>query len=439
MPTFVFAQPRRRFPKKQTQNSKQLSALYLDAFYETLSREWSGLDRLRLDKFMLLVRSFVEVTFSLAAGTTNAADSSSSAASSAAVAASSSPWCPKRVERLLRPLSEAMCPPPSAPLLSSGSGLGLHLADVAAGELLRAATAPSSSSSPSTSAQREEGVLAAVLPFSRAAATTQRPELATRLSREFFSKVASAIGEGEGGEEGGSGGKKRKSLLSPSLAALLSNQLLSLASLPETRARNREVLYSAAAAMEAAGEEAAARKEKKKEKKKAVSPEKDAEPQQQQQKAKNSKKRPAAPEAAVPPSTPPTSTPSKAAEQAAAAAAGAAAVVAPEAKKAKTAAAATPTQTKPAPTAEEQAEREEARAEKKRVRWSFKSNLAHSVGGPVPPPHVRTPPGSAPRGSALKVKGAGVTTRRAAAEAAAEAEAGGNRKGHARARADAFF
>ena len=465
----------------------QLSALYLDAFFETLAREWSGLDRLRLDKFMLLVRSFVGVTFSLAAGTRTAASSSSASAassSSAAVAASSAPWCPKRAERLLRPLSEAMCPSPGAPLLSSGSGLGLHLADVAAGELLRAIAASSSSSSSSSSAPptsasssspaAQEGILAAVLPFSRAAATTQRPELATRLSREFFSKVADAIREGGGsvGEESGVGGKKTKrspSLLSPSLAALLSKQLLSLESLPETRARNREVLYAAAAELEAAGEEAKREKREKKEKKKAgsavvadeASPDKESAEQPQPQRGEKqpkSKKRPAAPEAAAPP-TPPSGGPSKAAEQAAASAAAgtagsgataaAAAAAAPEAKKAKTAApapaAAGPTP--PAPTAEQAAE-ELARREKKRVRWSFKSNLAHAVGGPVPPPHVRTPPGSAPRGSALRVKGAGAATRRAVAAAAAaaaaeaaraEAEAGGSRKGSARARADAFF
>ncbi len=472
----------------------QLSALYLDAFFETLAREWSGLDRLRLDKFMLLVRSFVGVTFSLAAGTRTAASSSSASAassSSAAVAASSAPWCPKRAERLLRPLSEAMCPSPGAPLLSSGSGLGLHLADVAAGELLRAIAAFSSSSSSSSSAPptsasssspaAQEGILAAVLPFSRAAATTQRPELATRLSREFFSKVADAIREGGGseGEECGVGGKKTKrspSLLSPSLAALLSKQLLSLESLPETRARNREVLYAAAAELEAAGEEAKREKREKrekKEKKKAgsavvadeASPDKESAEQPQPQRGEKqpkSKKRPAAPEAAAPP-TPPSGGPSKAAEQAAASAAAgtagrgataaAAAAAAPEAKKAKTAApapaAAGPTP--PAPTAEQAAE-ELARREKKRVRWSFKSNLAHAVGGPVPPPHVRTPPGSAPRGSALRVKGAGAATRRAVAAAAAaavaaaeaaraeaEAEAGGSRKGSARARAGAFF
>ena len=469
----------------------QLSALYLDAFFETLAREWSGLDRLRLDKFMLLVRSFVGVTFSLAAGTRTAASSSSASAassSSAAVAASSAPWCPKRAERLLRPLSEAMCPSPGAPLLSSGSGLGLHLADVAAGELLRAIAASSSSSSSSSSAPptsasssspaAQEGILAAVLPFSRAAATTQRPELATRLSREFFSKVADAIREGGGseGEESGVGGKKTKrspSLLSPSLAALLSKQLLSLESLPETRARNREVLYAAAAELEAAGEEAKREKREKrekKEKKKAgsavvadeASPDKESAEQPQPQRGEKqpkSKKRPAAPEAAAPP-TPPSGGPSKAAEQAAASAAAgtagrgataaAAAAAAPEAKKAKTAApapaAAGPTP--PAPTAEQAAE-ELARREKKRVRWSFKSNLAHAVGGPVPPPHVRTPPGSAPRGAALRVKGAGAATRRAVAAAAAaaaaaeaaraEAEAGGSRKGSARARADAFF
>jgi ribosomal RNA-processing protein 1 len=33
--------------------------LYLDCFYKTIRREWEGLDRLRMDKFMQLVRKFV--------------------------------------------------------------------------------------------------------------------------------------------------------------------------------------------------------------------------------------------------------------------------------------------------------------------------------------------------------------------------------------------
>ncbi|CAB3995150.1 ribosomal RNA processing 1 homolog A-like isoform X1, partial [Paramuricea clavata] len=32
---------------------------YLDGFYKTICREWHGIDRLRLDKFYLLIRKFV--------------------------------------------------------------------------------------------------------------------------------------------------------------------------------------------------------------------------------------------------------------------------------------------------------------------------------------------------------------------------------------------
>lgn len=39
---------------------------------------------------------------------------------------------------------------------------------------------------------------------------------------------------------------------------------------------------------------------------------------------------------------------------------------------------------------------------RKRVQWALKANLAHAVGGPVPPAAVRTPPAARPRGPALK-------------------------------------
>lgn len=41
----------------------QVAFAYFRSFMDTVRREWFGIDRLRLDKFMMLVRKFVQQTF----------------------------------------------------------------------------------------------------------------------------------------------------------------------------------------------------------------------------------------------------------------------------------------------------------------------------------------------------------------------------------------
>ena len=41
-------------------HAAQAAELYFQACLRTLHREWFGIDRLRLDKFMMLVRTFVK-------------------------------------------------------------------------------------------------------------------------------------------------------------------------------------------------------------------------------------------------------------------------------------------------------------------------------------------------------------------------------------------
>ncbi len=41
----------------------QVAYLYFTVFLSTMRREWFGIDRLRLDKFMMLVRKFVQALF----------------------------------------------------------------------------------------------------------------------------------------------------------------------------------------------------------------------------------------------------------------------------------------------------------------------------------------------------------------------------------------
>jgi len=41
----------------------QVAYLYFTVFLSTMRREWFGIDRLRLDKFMMLVRKFIRALF----------------------------------------------------------------------------------------------------------------------------------------------------------------------------------------------------------------------------------------------------------------------------------------------------------------------------------------------------------------------------------------
>ena len=46
----------------------QVQTAYLTHFYRCQSQEWMGIDRLRMDKFMMLTRKFVHTTWALMLG-----------------------------------------------------------------------------------------------------------------------------------------------------------------------------------------------------------------------------------------------------------------------------------------------------------------------------------------------------------------------------------
>lgn len=52
-------------PRLMCFRALQGGLLYFKVFAKTMQREWFGIDRLRLDKFMLLVRKFVHQLFAL--------------------------------------------------------------------------------------------------------------------------------------------------------------------------------------------------------------------------------------------------------------------------------------------------------------------------------------------------------------------------------------
>ncbi|KAK9837267.1 hypothetical protein WJX81_002616 [Elliptochloris bilobata] len=143
----------------------KVGRLYFQTFMRTMQREWFGIDRLRLDKFLLLVRRFVRVLFAHLRTINWNAD----------VVAAHAAFL--REEILLR--SDVV----------PAMGLSLHLADIALPEL-RAAV-------------KEGGAVAPVPwpalkvllePFSAALASTGRPALVARLRDNVFGELAQAAG-----------------------------------------------------------------------------------------------------------------------------------------------------------------------------------------------------------------------------------------------------
>jgi len=86
--------------------------LFVEAFYETIQREWAGLDRLRLDKFYSLQRKMLLQTFVFLA--THA-------------------WDPSFLQRFNTIISNTVLVPPSSRL--SSVGLSGHLVDIFVDEL----------------------------------------------------------------------------------------------------------------------------------------------------------------------------------------------------------------------------------------------------------------------------------------------------------------
>jgi ribosomal RNA-processing protein 1 len=322
-------------------------SLYLSAGLATLQREWGGLDRLRMDKFMGLARRLVRAAFASAAA---------------------GRWEARSTAAALAPLGAALVPDASA-AAAAPAGLGLHIADVAAAELCAVASGRDEpgGGGPSPSARKAAGAgwAAAAGPFVSAAAATPRPELAARLGGSFFRALASHLAER--GATGAAG------------AGAVAAACRAAAAEPATRARNRGVLYVAADALDAAAAEA--------EEKPGGSP-----PAAKAVAAAAA----AAPAAAPGPGTPPG--PGRSAPRAAPAApAPPPPAPSPSRKRPSPGPAAPPQPAPPPPPSTAAADP----GGPKRVKWALRSNIAHAVGAPVPPPAVRTPPGSRPRGPAL--------------------------------------
>eukprot|EP00887_Chlorella_sp_A99_P001477 scaffold8.g1477.t1 len=396
----------------------EVGARYYQACMRTMRREWAGIDRLRLDKFMLLLRRMTaQLLRTLQGGAWDAAQLACFAAF----------W-----------QREVLCPADGA----AAAGVAYHLADTLLPELRAVVAAGGGRDAPPPAA-----ALAALLePFCAALAGARDPGMVYRLQQGLFRPLVAEV-------EVPSEGAPLAALDAPALAARLFELALhpacpvaALGALPETKARSREALYALSAALEKAASKAAKRpaagealeqpqarqheqrqqeqpaaaaaepvaaavasaehKQKKKKKRKAVDaaagegapaanglphPEQPQPPSEQEQHAPQQGAAPAKDAPA------PTPKPKKKAKGLAPAAAAAARRDAqrhqrqrPEAAAA--AAGATPGAAVPG----------DVSPTKKAVKFSLRKNLVMTIGQPPLPADVRTPPTSRPKGSALK-------------------------------------
>lgn len=412
-----------------TQLPEQVGWLYYATFVRTMRREWFGIDRLRLDKFMMLIRKF----FAASLRQLQQHD-----------------WQPRRVQRLADFwLAEILVPHDTL----NAAGVAFHLSDLLLPEL---ANCLQQGSSGSSGAAPDDATLRTLLePFCRALAAAPAPALIHRLRQGVFDPLVCEVqAPGEPAA--------LRNLDVPALAA----HLFELGSQAEARARNREALYAVSAALEKAaaqqaeqaqrgeaqkGGKAQQRKEQQRRRQQeqeeqaaaameAEAPEGQqhaADAQQQQQQAageltpvkskKGKKRRQAEGEAGVAPSPATASTPPAAAAAAPAAEAAGGAPPTSSKKKKKSrfagvqhageeqhagdvpvveqdllaAALAAVTGTAlPAGTPGG-----DLSPSKKSVRFSLRRNVVNVIGQPPKPADVRTPPTAKPKGSALKREG----------------------------------
>ncbi|XP_054719682.1 ribosomal RNA processing protein 1 homolog A-like [Uloborus diversus] len=90
------------------------SFLYMDTFFQTMSREWFGIDKYRIEKFMMFVRKFLRECFELL---------------------KRSEWNFKRVKQFRKVMKKTVISPKSE---SAPLGLKIHICDIYMEELARA-------------------------------------------------------------------------------------------------------------------------------------------------------------------------------------------------------------------------------------------------------------------------------------------------------------
>ncbi|KAF9041734.1 ribosomal RNA processing protein [Hymenopellis radicata] len=220
-----------------TITSTPASLTFLDGFWETTVREWSGIDRLRIDKYYMLVRRFVNAGFRLLIRTG---------------------WDLEAVEEYNRILTREggpLCPGD----IKVPTSLIYHLADIYLQELDNAMSKPSTDST-----TRPAPLCGLVSPFLTVASRTPisttynriQTALLTPLLSELSSEDRPPVAKRVRLEPGASDGTYRHLLSNacascgdqdkldePILRGRLLRQIFNAASDPETRGSNRRKMY----------------------------------------------------------------------------------------------------------------------------------------------------------------------------------------------------
>ncbi|KAK2461551.1 hypothetical protein APHAL10511_006014 [Amanita phalloides] len=172
-------------------SSTSTSLTFLGGFWETTVREWNGIDRLRIDKYYMLVRRFVNATFRLLIRAKW--DSTACESYNSILMIRGGPLCP----------SDMRVP----------TSLSCHLADIYLEELEKAL-----SSSPSA----PPAPLVTILePFFSLAARTQNKIVYQRIQSEVLDPLLSALSN-----QVDSGDERRACIGESDLSALISNACL---------------------------------------------------------------------------------------------------------------------------------------------------------------------------------------------------------------------
>lgn len=186
----------------------ELSVQYLQVYLTTMRREWSGIDRLRLDKFCLLMRKCLNHAF---------------------LALEKVGWNTERTNIYMDVFRERTL---LADDTYAAHGVNLHLADMYLDELRKFLPIP------------EHSFLLLLEPFLRTLASCSYKPLLRRVRQMVFdplvdegTRFASSLAKDE--EDGEAG----RSLGSLAVSIPLGARLFELAACPSTRQANRKILY----------------------------------------------------------------------------------------------------------------------------------------------------------------------------------------------------
>ncbi|KAK9863935.1 hypothetical protein WJX84_009101 [Apatococcus fuscideae] len=183
----------------------EVAIMYFRMFLKTMQREWFGIDRLRLDKFMLLVRCFLR---------------------QAAARLCASNWDTSTVEAQAACLSEEVLGKGGS-ATNLAAGLGYHLADVF---LLETMAACEDCGKMAGGRPSHEGLQAWLEPFCQTLAASNRAAFLPRLQDGVFDKLMRSVRDGD------------LWIQHLDIAALAAH-LFHLGAQPGVRTRNRSVLY----------------------------------------------------------------------------------------------------------------------------------------------------------------------------------------------------